>query len=56
MYKRGIEGDPGSSDYQEVLAWFRQQVPERTLHNWQTAAARLVAQDLRERCLKVREN
>ena len=35
--------------YREVLEWFRSQVPERTLYNWQTAAARLVARDLRER-------
>jgi hypothetical protein len=31
-----------------ALAWLRATVPERTLHNWQTAAARLVAQHLRE--------
>jgi hypothetical protein len=36
-------------EYQEVLDWFRSQVPERTLYNWQTAAARLVARDLWER-------
>lgn len=35
-------------EYEEVLAWFRSQIPERTLYNWQTAAARLVARDLRE--------
>lgn len=33
----------------DVLAWFRSQVPERTLYNWQNAAAMLIAQDLRER-------
>lgn len=33
---------------QAALAWFRAQVPERTLHNWQNAAAQLVADDLRE--------
>jgi hypothetical protein len=32
-----------------ALEWFQSQVPERTLYNWQKAAARLVAQDLRER-------
>lgn len=32
-----------------ALHWFRTQVPERTLYNWQNAAAELVAQDLRER-------
>lgn len=30
-----------------ALTWFADQVPERTLHNWQSAAARLVAADLR---------
>jgi len=30
-----------------ALAWFADQVPERTLHNWQAAAARLLAADLR---------
>lgn len=36
-------------EHEVVLDWFRSQVPERTLYNWQTAAARLVARDLRER-------
>jgi hypothetical protein len=31
-----------------ALDWLRTQVPERTLYNWQNAAARLIAQDLRE--------
>ena len=30
-----------------ALAWFADHVPERTLHNWQAAAARVVAADLR---------
>lgn len=33
---------------QAALDWFQNQVPERTLYNWQTTAARLVAQHLRE--------
>lgn len=33
----------------EARDWFRSQVPERTLYNWQTAAAALIARDLRER-------
>jgi hypothetical protein len=37
----------------QALAWFQTQVPERTLHNWQNAAARLVAQDLREQSKQV---
>lgn len=32
---------------QAALVWFQSQVPERTLHHWQTAASRLIAQDLR---------
>jgi hypothetical protein len=32
----------------QALEWFRTQVPERTLHNWQTAATKLVAQDLKQ--------
>jgi hypothetical protein len=35
----------------EALSWFQAQVPERTLYNWQKAAARLVAQDLREQAM-----
>lgn len=30
-----------------ALAWFADQVPERTLHNWQAAAAKIVAAELR---------
>ena len=33
---------------QEAMAWFQSQVPERTLHNWQNAAANLIAHNLRE--------
>lgn len=29
-----------------ALAWFRADVPERTLHNWQNAAAKLIARQL----------
>jgi hypothetical protein len=36
-----------------ALDWFRSQVPERTLYNWQKAAARLVAQDLMEQMNRV---
>lgn len=32
-----------------ALRWLQAEVPERTLYNWQAAAARLVAQDVRER-------
>lgn len=39
------------ADAQAALRWFQTQVPERTLHNWQNAAAKLVAQYLREKTL-----
>lgn len=32
---------------QEALAWFQTSVPERTLYNWQNAAAKLIAHDLK---------
>lgn len=48
-FSRAFEDDNLSDDERSVLEWFRANVPERTLHNWQTAAAKLVAQDLRER-------
>ncbi len=31
----------------QALEWFQSSVPERTLHNWQNTAARLIANDLR---------
>lgn len=34
---------------QAALDWFSANVPERTLHNWQNTAAKLVALDLKER-------
>ncbi|MCK6630151.1 MAG: hypothetical protein L6R45_33870 [Anaerolineae bacterium] len=37
----------------QALEWFQTQVPERTLHNWQNAAAKLVAQDLKENLKQV---
>lgn len=45
---RTNQKDPAA---REALAWFRDGVPERTLYNWQSAAAKLVAQDLRSRDL-----
>ncbi len=47
-YSRRLEPDNLSPDAQEALGWFRTYVPERTLYNWQNAAAKLVAKDLRE--------
>ena len=50
-YSRRAEYDDNglSPAEQEALAWFRTYVPERTLYNWQNAAAKLVAQDIREK-------
>ena len=41
--------DPAALDEtsQQALAWFQSQVPERTLYNWQNAAAQLIAAALR---------
>jgi hypothetical protein len=36
------------SDEKEAVNWFQSFVPERTLHNWQNAGARLIANDLWE--------
>jgi hypothetical protein len=36
------------ADTRSVIEWFRVHVPERTLYNWQTAAARVIAADLWE--------
>lgn len=38
----------------KALSWFVDQVPERTLHNWQNAAAKLIAAQLRSSLDSVR--
>ncbi len=41
--------DRNLQDYErDALEWFQTSVPERTLHNWQNTAARLIANDLWE--------
>jgi hypothetical protein len=47
-YRRRDEHAPPEGLARDALAWFDAHVPERTLHNWQNAAARLIAQDLRQ--------
>lgn len=47
--RRYQAGDGLSQAERAALDWFRAEVPERTLHNWQAAAAELVAQGLAER-------
>lgn len=47
-YSRAQEKD--LADYEkDAIKWFQSFVPERTLHNWQNTAARLIANDLWER-------
>ena len=48
-YRRRFIQDDLDEDTQAAYDWFRNQVPERTLYNWQKAAAHLIARDLRER-------
>lgn len=47
-YSRRADFSQLNPPEQEAVAWFRAQVPERTLYNWQNAAAKLIAQDIRE--------
>lgn len=54
-YSRRASHDDLSEAEAKALDWFRSQVPERTLYNWQKAAARLVARELRDRTRVQRE-
>ncbi|MFD0206452.1 MULTISPECIES: hypothetical protein [Saccharothrix] len=45
-YSRRTKREDLDPDARRALAWFVNQVPERTLHNWQNAGAKLVAEDL----------
>jgi hypothetical protein len=47
-YSRRAPHDRLDPSIKQALEWFQASVPERTLYNWQSAAAKLVAQDLRE--------
>lgn len=44
--RRAIHGELDPVERQ-AFDWFATMIPERTLHNWQNAAARLVAEDIR---------
>ena len=46
-YSRRNDHDQLEPAAQAALEWFQRTVPERTLHNWQNAGARLVAEQLR---------
>lgn len=46
-YSQRTQHIPADPVARKALEWFRVQVPERTLYNWQNAATRLIVQDLR---------
>ncbi|MEM6282922.1 MAG: hypothetical protein AAF787_12060 [Chloroflexota bacterium] len=46
-YSRRYVADDLDESARAILDWMRAQVPERTLYNWQNAAAELIAKDLR---------
>lgn len=50
-YSRAFDASENGLDpnAKAALDWLQTSVPERTLHNWQNAAAKLVALDLREK-------
>lgn len=48
-YARRMDEDSLDAASSKALEWFRTAVPERTLHNWQNAAAKLVAEDIKNR-------
>jgi len=48
-YSRRVQHTEIDEAPEQVLEWFRTQVPQRTLYNWQTEAARLVPRGLQEK-------
>lgn len=52
-YRRSVTVNGHSPEVKAALQWFRTEVPPRTLYNWQTAAAQLIARDLREQSRRV---
>lgn len=52
-YRRYFSKSDLSNGEQQALAYFQQNVPPRTLYNWQQAAARLISQDIREQSRKL---
>lgn len=47
-YVRRADYDTLDDVSRAALDWFQTSVPERTLHNWQNSAAKLIAEDIRE--------
>lgn len=46
-YSRRLDKNSLDESARSALEWFQEYVPERTLHNWQNTAARLLADELR---------
>jgi len=46
-YTRRADYDSLDEISRAALEWFQTSVPERTLHNWQNTAAKLIAEDIR---------
>lgn len=46
-YTRRADYDSLNAASRAALDWFQTSVPERTLHNWQNTAAKLIAEDIR---------
>jgi hypothetical protein len=46
-YTRRADYDSLDESSRAALDWFQTSVPERTLHNWQNTAAKLIAEDIR---------
>lgn len=51
LYTRRADYNSLDNVSRAALDWFQTSVPERTLHNWQNTAARLIAEDLRQSVL-----
>lgn len=47
-YARRVDSAALDEAARAALDWFQSSVPERTLHNWQNTAAKLIAEDIRK--------
>lgn len=52
-YTRRADYDALDETSRAALDWFQTSIPERTLHNWQNTAAKLVAEDIRRARLEL---
>ncbi|MEW5938908.1 MAG: hypothetical protein AB1750_04545 [Chloroflexota bacterium] len=50
-YARRADHDSLDEASRAALDWFQTSVPERTLHNWQNTAARMIAQEIKRQLL-----